>query len=293
MFRLISAALCALLSLAAPVFGQEPSADPAQSFVDSLQFRDGEIPLAQANARFRLDAGFRFLEQADARRVLEEFWGNPPDDSVLGLIVPREPSLASDESWAVVVTFNEEGFVSDADANEIDYDEMLVSMKEATAADNEAREAAGYGRLALIGWAEPPRYEAASKKIYWARELAFGDNEQHTLNYDIRVLGRYGYLSLNAVSNMAQMGQVRDGMQSLLGMTEFDSGHRYADFDDSTDQVATYGLAALIGGGVAAKTGFFGKLLALLIAGKKIVIPLLVGAVALIARLFKGKPKQA
>ncbi|MCW1777608.1 DUF2167 domain-containing protein [Pantoea ananatis] len=51
---------------------------------------------------FDLGPAFRFLDKADARRVLESYWGNPPDDDVLGLIVPRQPAL--DESligWAV------------------------------------------------------------------------------------------------------------------------------------------------------------------------------------------------
>ena len=71
-----------------------------------------------------------------------------------------------------------------------------------------------------------------------------------------------------------------------------DRTERYADYNPSTDKMAAYGLAALVGGGLAAKAGLFGKLFAVLLAAKKIVIPLLIGAVALIARLF-GRKKSA
>jgi uncharacterized membrane-anchored protein len=79
-------------------------------------------------------------------------------------------------------------------------------------------------------------------------------------------------------------------MQQLLPMVEFDQGSRYADFDGSSDKVAAYGIAALIGGGIAAKAGLFAKLGVLLLAGKKFIVLLLAGIVALWRKLAgKGK----
>src|SRR5688500_13701088 len=68
--------------------GTTESETTPEQFVASLHFKDGEIAVPQAKAHFRLTPAFRYLEQADARRVLEELWGNPPDESVLGMIVP-------------------------------------------------------------------------------------------------------------------------------------------------------------------------------------------------------------
>ena len=48
-------------------------------------------------------------------------------------------------------------------------------------------------------------------------------------------------------------------------MVEFDPGARYADYDKSTDKVAAYVLAALIGCGIAAKAGLFAKIGAVLL----------------------------
>ena len=56
------------------------------------------------------------------------------------------------------------------------------------------------------------------------------------------------------------MTLVREGMDKLLPMAEFDQGARYADHNPSTDKVAAYGVATLIGGGLAAKAGLFAKL---------------------------------
>jgi uncharacterized membrane-anchored protein len=263
---------------------QKQAEQRAQQLVQSLQYSDGKVAIAQAQAHLNLGKEFRYLGAADARKVLEQLWGNPPDADVLGMVVPRGGDLLDDKGWAVVVTYADEGYVSDEDAAKIDYSEMLQEMKDGTEESNAERREAGYGSIDLIGWAEPPHYDVQAKKLYWAKELAFEGSENHTLNYDIRVLGRRGYLSLNAVAGMGEIGQVRAGMQQLLPTVEFDQGARYADYDSSTDKTAAYGLAALVGGGIAAKAGLFGKIGVLLLGLKKLLIPLV-----LVIAAFFGK----
>ena len=264
----------------------------AEQFVQSLHFRNGTIEVPEAKARFNLDGDFRYLDKADARRVLEDLWGNPPDEDVLGLIVPRSPGLTDEQSWAVVVTWSDDGYVSDEDASKIDYTQLLHDMQEQTREANPEREKAGYGSLQLIGWAVPPRYDAGNNKLYWAKELQFDGEANHSLNYDIRVLGRHGYLSLNAVSGMAELALVREGMEKLLPMAEFEPGARYADHNPKIDKVAAYGVATLIGGGLAAKAGLFAKLGLLLAKFWKL---LLIGVVAFGAaakKFFGGDRKN-
>ena len=281
--------LCAAPFTAA---AQEDEGMSAEQFVQSLHFRNGTIEVPEAKARFNLDGDFRYLDKADARRVLEDLWGNPPDEDVLGLIVPRSPGLTDEQSWAVVVTWSDDGYVSDEDASNIDYTQLLHDMQEQTREANPEREKAGYGSLQLIGWAVPPRYDAGNNKLYWAKELQFDGEANHSLNYDIRVLGRHGYLSLNAVSGMAELALVREGMEKLLPRAEFEPGARYADHNPKTDRVAAYGVATLIGGGLAAKAGLFAKLGLLLAKFWKL---LLIGVVAFGAaakKFFGGDRKN-
>lgn len=283
--------LLGLLAVAAGgAYAQEAESEgekQARALVASLNWRDGEVAVpGGAQARLKLSEDFRFLEAADARKVLEQLWGNPPDDSVLGMVVPRGRGVLADNSWAVVVTYSDEGYVSDEDAAKIDYDDLLKEMQTETRDSNEARKEAGYGTVDLLGWAAPPRYDAASKKLYWAKELQFEGSEGRTLNYDIRVLGRKGYLSLSAIAGMGELGDVQAGMQNLLPMVEFDAGARYADYDAKTDKVAAYGLAALIGGGIAAKAGLFGKLGLLLLGLKKLLIPIVLVIAAFPKKIF-------
>ena len=283
--------LAGLLAVSAGAHAQEMSEaerkaaeQRIEQVVKSLRYQDGQIAVVKAKAHLNLGKEFRYLDSADARKVLEQLWGNPPDADVLGMVVPRDGDLLGDQGWAVVVTYDDEGYVSDEDAAKIDYAQMLQDLKDEAKEGSKERREAGYGGIELVGWAEPPHYDAAAKKLYWAKELAFEGNEANTLNYDIRVLGRSGYLSLNAVAGMGEMGQVRAGMQQLLPAVEFDQGARYADYDASTDKAAAYGLAALVGGGVAAKAGLFGKIGALLLGLKKLLIPLV-----LVIGAFFGK----
>src|SRR6185436_12236780 len=102
-----------------------------------------------------------------------------------------------------------------------DYDDLLKDMKEGTEQQNEARKQAGYGSIQLVGWAEKPHYDSAAKKLYWAQDLKFEGSSGNTLNYDVRVLGREGILSMLAVAGMDRLEQIRGEMRPLIEVAEF------------------------------------------------------------------------
>jgi uncharacterized membrane-anchored protein len=257
-----------------------------------LKFQTGTITLKDGLATLKLPETFRYLDPEQTETVLTELWGNPPSrQKSLGMLFPANVSPASPESWGVVISYEEDGYVKDDDAASINYNDLLKEMKESTSASSEERKKAGYEAIELVGWAEQPHYDKAAHKLYWAKELKFGDSPDHTLNYDIRALGRRGVLSLNAVAAMGQLPMVRTDMQQVLGFVDFNDGHRYGDYVAGTDKVAAYGIGALIAGKLMAKAGLFKLLLGLLVAGKKFVI---VGAIAiglLLKKLFTGGSK--
>lgn len=279
------------LLIAAPSLAQDAPAknDEVRQFVDSLHFQTGKVAVSGAHATMNLNPDFRFLDAHDAQRVLEQLWGNPPDSDVLGMLVPTSKSLAEKGAWAVVITYVADGYVSDADAAKTDYAKILKDMQQESRDANAERTKHGYPAVEIVGWATPPHYDSATNKIYWAKELDFTGAHEHTLNYDIRVLGRSGYLSLNAVAGMSQLETVQTQMPNVLAMTEFDQGQRYSDFNASTDKVAAYGIGALVAGAIAAKAGLFAKLLALLIAAKKLIFVGIAAIGAGIAKFFKRK----
>jgi uncharacterized membrane-anchored protein len=252
--------------------------------------RKGRITLPGGMATLDLPLNFRYLGVADSARLLEA-WGNPPGAESLGMIVPAGVDPMSQDGWGVVVTYDKDGHVKDGDADSIDYSKLLKDMQEGLEERNAERRKQGYRAMTLVGWAEQPYYDKASHKLYWAKELQSEGEAHHGLNYNIRVLGREGVLVLNAVASIEQLGQIRSEMQQITSFTNFTAGNRYIDFDGSTDKVAQYGVAALVAGGMAAKLGFFGKLLALLLAFKKLAMLAAAAAASIVWKLFRRTPK--
>ncbi|MCC2957194.1 DUF2167 domain-containing protein [Massilia sp. IC2-477] len=280
---LIAILLCLSLG-AAGAQDAAPAQRTAEQFLASLSFQQGRITLPGGIATLDLPPAFRYLAPGDSARLLEQGWGNPPGAGTLGMIVPAGVSPLSEQGWGVVITYEKDGHVKDDDADSIDYDELLTEIKDGIAEGNKERKEQGYPAMTLVGWAEKPHYDKGQHKLYWAKELRTEGAQANGLNYNIRVLGREGVLVLNAVASLSQLDQIRTEMQQVTAFTNFNAGHRYADFNASTDKVAEYGIAALVAGGVAAKLGFFGKLLALLVAFKKLII---LGVAALASVLWK------
>jgi uncharacterized membrane-anchored protein len=267
----------------------------AEEFEAKLGYQTGVVALSGGLATIDLPANFRFIGPQGAQRLLTEGWGNPPDAAreVLGMLVPAGVSPLAPEGWGIVITFDEDGFVNDNDAATINYTNLLKELQEATTSANEERQKQGFGAVTLVGWAEPPSYDATAHKLYWAKELAFNSQPEHTLNYNIRILGRRGVLVLNAVAGMDQLATIRKQTQNLLPAVEFAEGHRYADYLPGKDKAAAYGIAGLILGATAAKAGFFKLLIAGILAAKKLIVAGVIALVALLKKLFSRGSKEA
>jgi uncharacterized membrane-anchored protein len=270
---------------------ENTAAATGESFGPELTYRTGDVELPNKIATLHLGSRFRYLDPAETEKLLVA-WGNPPGSETQGAVVPASVEPFSDEGWAVIVTYDDEGHIDDAEAAEIDYDDMLVDMKAGTEDENARRKTAGYEAVHLVGWAEKPRYDATAKKLYWAQELNFEGSENHTLNYEVRVLGREGVLSMNAVASMTQLSQIRSDMRPLIEVAEFNTGQRYADYNPKTDRLAEYGLGALIAGTVAGKLGLFAKLGVFLLAFKKVIFGVLIALGAGLAKVFGRKKDQ-
>ncbi|MEM8764759.1 MAG: DUF2167 domain-containing protein [Bacteroidota bacterium] len=231
------------------------------SINQSYTYQQGTIDLADGLATLNVPEGFKFLDSAQSHAVLTDLWGNPPSET-LGMLFPEDAGvLGEDFSYAIEITYSEDGYIDDEDAADLDYDDLLDEMKSDVDEANAQRKEMGYGTVDMIGWAAPPHYDSANKKLYWAKELHFEDEEANTLNYNIRILGRKGYLNMNAISEMDQLALVEDNVEDVLTSVEFNEGYRYADFNPDLDEVAAYGIGGLIAGKVLAKAGFFALLL--------------------------------
>jgi uncharacterized membrane-anchored protein len=291
----LAAWFCALIGYIGTAGAANEAATPpqpvqsAEEFLASLKPQHGTVTLPKGMASLQLSSDFYYLDPDDSAKLLVQGWGNPPGHKTLGMVIPQATNPLREDGWGVVITYADDGHVSDADAAKIDYGELLKKMQEAAEKSNQARKQDGYTPLHLVGWAEPPRYDADTHKLYWAKEFKADGAQDDTLNYEIRVLGRQGVLEMTAVSGMRNIEAVKQQMPQILAFTNFTDGNRYADFKPGTDKMAAYGLAALVAGGIAAKAGLFAKLGLLLLAAKKFIIIGLAAAGAFFRKLFSGR----
>lgn len=265
---------------------EEKYAKWAESVWNSLDRKNGEVKLPNAVATLNVPENFYYLSPKDAEKVLVDVWGNPPGQDTLGMIFPSGMTPFDGDSWAVTINYEEDGYVSDEDADDIDYAELLVQMKSDTSIASEERIKQGYEGIELVGWASPPYYDTRSHKLHWAKEIKFDNRPINTLNYNIRVLGRKGVLVLNFIAQINQKQLIESNLDSVLALADFDHGARYSDFDPDIDDVAAYGLGALVAGKAIAKTGF---LAAAIIFLKKFAVIFLVAIGAFIKKIFKRK----
>jgi uncharacterized membrane-anchored protein len=303
-----AALLAALTALAAPasVLAQSPSPAPAQQAVDpraaesNAAWQAGEkagtrgpadIALID-QAVLRLPADAFFIPKPEATRIMRSLGNVVHDTTFIGLIVGTKPG----DQWAVVTSYFKEGYIKDDDAKDWNADDLLQHLKDGTAEANKERVARGFDELEVLGWVEKPTYDAASHRLVWsllAKDKGEPDTAEKGINYNTYALGRDGYFSLNLLTSSSRVNADKGAARELLAALAYNPGKGYEDFNSSTDHIAEYGLAALIGGVVAKKLGFFALISVFVLKFAKVIGIAVLAFGTGIWNFFRRKPKGA
>jgi uncharacterized membrane-anchored protein len=255
----------------------------------AMQAGPADVRLAD-QATLHLPAKYVFIPQAQALRLLKAM-GNRPSPDTLGMVFPQE----GEENWFVVVRYVSSGYIKDDDARDWKADELLASIKEGTAEANKERRQRGIPEMEVVGWVERPAYDAATHRLVWSlssRDKGAPASEEQGVNYNTYMLGREGYISMNLVTGMNAVEGLKPTARELLASLDFTKGKSYAEFNASTDRVAEYGLAALVGGIAAKKLGFFALLAAFFAKSIKLVILAVAGIGAMAVKFFRRSPES-
>jgi uncharacterized membrane-anchored protein len=302
--RWLAVALLVLLGLEQPAMAQTAGTPPVapQAANDEASraqelkaaFADGfkaaakgkaDVPLL-AQASFHLPAGYMFIPQPQAARILRA-QGNTAGPSLVGLIFPSSGEL----NWFVAVKFIGSGYIKDDEAKEWKADELLTTLREGTEEANKDRIARGFEPIEVVGWAQSPAYDTRTHRLVWAatnREKNAADSELG-VNYNTYALGRDGYFSLNLLTDADKLSDYKVHSHTLLAALEYDKDKGYGDFNASTDNVAAYGITALVAGVAAKKLGMFALFAAFAAKFAKILIVAAVAGLAGLKRLFTGR----
>lgn len=231
--------------------------------------------------QLKLAAGYTFVPVPAAGKLLRAM-GNSTGNDLVGLVfMPQYP-----DSF-VVVSYEKSGYIKDDDARDWKSDEMLDNLKSGTEAGNAERRSRGIPEMDVLGWIERPTYDEKTHRLIWSvstRDKGAPADAAQGVNYNTYALGREGYISMNLVTDAKSVEAQKPIAAQLLGALEFDSGKRYADYNSSTDKVAEYGLAALVGGIAAKKLGLFAIAAAFVLKFIKVFV---LGAFAALAGVRK------
>ena len=288
-------ALAALTLLAATAaFAQSqpnPQAEQEAAFAAARQVQvvgPSSVPLRD-QATLKLPAGYVYVPTPAAAKLLQSM-GNSSGPSLIGLVFPEGPA-----NWFAVLRYINDGHIKDDDAKDWNADELLETLREGTTASNEERVRRGIPAMEVIGWTEKPRYDAATHRLVWSastRDKGTTGTKDLGVNYNTYTLGREGYVSLNLVTALDGLDKDKPAALELLAALEFNEGRRYADFNDSTDKVAAYGLATLVAGAAAKKLGLFAVLLAFFAKFAKVIVVAAGAAIWGVMKLLGRKKEE-
>ena len=235
-------------------------------------------------ATLKLPAGYVFVPSKEAARILKSM-GNRVGDDLIGVIFPNDGA-----NWFVSARYIASGYIKDDDAKDWKADELLDNIKTGTEEANRERKSRGIPEIEVLGWVERPHYDAASHRLVWAlssKEKGTADSAEKGINYNTYALGREGYVSLNLVTDLRSVEAQKPIAQQFLAALNFADTKRYADFNSSTDHIAEYGLAALVGGIAAKKLGMLALIIAFGAKFFKIIAVAVIGGLAVFGKFFK------
>jgi len=290
LFALLCGAVLPALAADAPASPQAAEMEAASAAAQAAQVSGPKDIVLGDQAVLKLPAGYAYIPPAQAAPLMRAM-GNHTGEGFHGLVVGDELQ------GFVTIEFERAGYVKDDEARDWNADELLQDLKDGTEAGNEERRARGIPEFVVTGWVEKPAYDAATHRLVWSAAVrdkhpAGDDAGDEGVNYNTYQLGREGYMSMNLVTGLAAVEEQKPYARQLLAGLEFNDGKRYADFDSSTDKVAAYGLAALVGGIAAKKIGLLATLGIALVKFWKLGAVALVG-VGAAARKFFRRGKEA
>ena len=285
---LLSLCTAALIALANPVAWAQDAdfENKAKALLAQAEPGPKTIDLG-AQASMQLPAGMAFLPKQPADKLMQMV-GNGTDPNRYGIIIPT----SEEDDWMADLSYIDSGYIKDDDAKNWDVDALLKNIKEGTKEQNKERAERGIPPLEVGGWVEKPHYDAATRHLIYSVDAKTVGEATPSVNYNTYALGRYGYISLNFVADLDTIERYKPTAQQLLAAIEYRAGQRYADFNPTTDKIAEYGIAALVGGLAAKKLGLLAVIAAFAVKFSKLLIVGAVGGIYGVKKLFGGRRRE-
>jgi uncharacterized membrane-anchored protein len=232
---------------------QEPQAPlrNAEVFKREMQqmkwYVNTTITLPASNARLVVPNNYGAILGHDAQRLDEIVNGRSAENASTS----EAAVLSGDMKAQTDFTFVKSGYISDDDWNTLDANALLRSVSEQTEDQNKERRIERLPELHVVKWLQQPSYDHITHTAFWAIE-ATDSNGGDVANATAIKLGRDGFERLTTISDMRDYVAIGGPLDLMLRSFSFSAGDGYEEHR-STDKVAGFGIAALVGALVGAK----------------------------------------
>ncbi|MBI1889770.1 MAG: DUF2167 domain-containing protein [Burkholderiales bacterium] len=252
MNRLLSIVMLAItliaMSMAAHAREESASASAGASAHAEQDYNWQKGPLLATfydQATLKVPGGYAFLAYKDAQKLLVSL-GNPDVKNVLGVIADGS------REWMVVVRFDKTGYIKDGEAKSLHAESLLETIRKSAEKTNVIRSKLNMPALEILGWLEKPAYDPKANRMTLGiavRDKYTVDPNSQGINFNTYLLGRQGYISLNMVTSLQNIGRHKSHLTKLLSGLSFKDGKKYADVKGG-DKVAPFGMNELAAGSV-------------------------------------------
>lgn len=234
-------------------------------------------------ATLRLVGALQFVPPDVAARYLRAYAQAVPD-GLVGLFTIGGRELP----WLATIRLVRGGFVDVSQVRRWSEDDLLASIRDEVARDNEERASRGLPARVISGWRIPPRYDGEIPSLIWSvRSFVYGVSAQNESDARVFValFGRAGYFLIEIIANGEVIRANPGDIGLLTNSFRFMEGHRFADFVPGVDPVAPQGLEGVLDVAALRRVGFLEgrvstELLVILAVGGVLVLG--AGAMALI-----------
>ena len=221
--------------------------------------------LLGSEATISVPAGCLFTGRDGVNAFLEATQNNASGNE-RGVL--RCPANGANDTWFVLFSYDQSGYVRDDEGSSLNADAILASVRRGTEEGNRERKRRGWGTLSVEGWATKPFYDRRTNNLTWAI-TAHDDSGGRTVNHSVRLLGRGGVMHADLVTTPEALGALVPTFNGMIAGYTYTPGFKYAEWR-SGDKVAAYGLTALVAGGAGValvKSGLLVKFWKLILIG--------------------------
>jgi len=273
------------IALCVPLVAQADEKSAEQQ-LENLHWSKSKAALSESHGSFSPPGDGAIVVGADAAKA-DELLNQTSSSNTEGFVQLKDGST-------LYLSYADEGYVKLDDWSDVNADDLLKGLTDATNTDNEERVKNGAKPLTVDGWVQQPTLDRQRSSVMWIVKLHEPGSDPF-VNATALTLGRHGYERFTLATTTGDTAKTRALLASLVNDFQFDKGFRFSDYADG-DKLAGYGIAALIGtaaGATIAKTVGFGAVLLFIKKFIILIVAALGAAFAWVRNRFTRKPAAA